>query len=703
MPRLLSGSTLRRGGSGEFIDLKGAMPQLPPTETTATGFTLVTDNLLRTTYRSSLGFIEFNTATLYSSLPEGTIKVLATGSTFLSTGTSTGNLVVEGGVGVGGNMYIEDDIVVNGLTIGRGYEGINNIVIKGVAAEQINNFNNGQANITIGYDALQNIETSYRNIAIGRYALHSGTNLSNNIALGDSALKKIGYINSLPVADITSATNTNPVVITAINHGLNSGTYITITNVLGMTELNSQYFYIKKLSADSFSLYTDNILSSATNGVSFSSYISSGTVERILLKDNNIAIGHDSAKNLIDGEKNFFIGDGVGLNLTTGSNNFFIGHSVGNNITYGNNNIALGGDNLIDGLNDQVNIGSVFYYNGLGDLQLNADTEVGLGTIATVSPPGFIDSTSTFTGGLVVIGGLIVTENSILNKDVKIFSSTTSTSKTSGALVVQGGVGIDQNLYVGNNLNVGASLTVTGSGDATLSPSGANVIIQPELGGTVTIWPDPVVGNMDNVDIGQSVPRNARFLELTATIKVNVLGTENAISTNTGALTVAGGVGIGKDLWVGGEIYGPAIDALLAQTDTIYVNTASNATYYVGLTSSIGTYSNISSTGTFIYNDTTKKVEMDKLEIVSNLSNTLTNTDQSLVVNGGAYIGQGVYSLVSGDPNENNLVYTPLVYISATPPSNPRLGDYWIDPTYGVEFRYIQDGLNKAWIQFTGL
>ena len=84
MPRLISGSTLRRGGSGDFIDLAGAMPQLPPTNTTATGFTLVTDSLLRTTYRSSLGFVEFGDSSMYSSLPAGTITVLATGTSLLT-------------------------------------------------------------------------------------------------------------------------------------------------------------------------------------------------------------------------------------------------------------------------------------------------------------------------------------------------------------------------------------------------------------------------------------------------------------------------------------------------------------------------------------------------------------------------------------------------------------------------------------------
>ena len=68
MPNLLSGSLLRRGGSGDFIDLAGAQPQLPPTDTTATGYSLITDGLLRTAYRSSLGYVEFRDSTMWSAL-----------------------------------------------------------------------------------------------------------------------------------------------------------------------------------------------------------------------------------------------------------------------------------------------------------------------------------------------------------------------------------------------------------------------------------------------------------------------------------------------------------------------------------------------------------------------------------------------------------------------------------------------------------
>lgn len=691
MTRLLSGSTIRRGGSGEFIDLAGAQPQLPPTNTTATGFTLVTDSLLRTTYKSSLGYIEFTSATMFSSLPEGSIKIRATGSTFLSVSTTTGNLVVEGGVGIGGNMHIAKDIVVNGLTIGKGFEGINNIVIKGVAQPQTTVDNDGQASIAIGYDALQGLTTSYKNIAIGRYALHSGTNLSNNIAIGDSALKNIGFINALPLIGVSAASNTNPIVITTPTpHNLNSGTNVSFSNMDGMPALNGQTFYIKKLSNNTLSLYYDIILSNPVNGTGFDVYTGGGTLDRILLKNNNIAIGTNSGKSLYDGEKNFFFGDGVGTNLTTGSNNFFIGHDVGNNFTYGNNNIALGGDNLVDGLDNQVNIGSVFYYNGLGDLQLNSDAEVGLGTTATITPSNAIVSTSTFTGGLVVIGGLVVTENFILNKDIRILSTTPATSTVSGALVIGGGVGIGGSLYVGNQLNA------TGTGNVTLSPQNANVSIQPTVSGTVAIQPAINPGTIDNIDIGNLVPRFGSFTILTATTKVNVLGTENAVSTTTGALVVAGGVGIGKDLWVGGKIYGPNVGGLDGQQ--LYINTATAQTYYFGLIQTIGTFSNFSSTSTITYDNSA-----GKLNIASTLSSTVTNSQQAVVINGGAYIDKGIYSTTSGNSFENNLVYSPRVTISTTTPLTPRVGDFWIDPTYGIELQYVQDGANRFWVQFTGL
>jgi len=496
MARLLSGSTLRRGTSGEFIDLPGAQPQLPPTETTATGFTVATDSALRTTYRSSLGFVHIYTASMYSLLPEGTIRVLATGTSYLSTSTASGTLVVTGGIGVGGNMNIAKDIVVNGLTLGKGFEGVNNIVFRGTASTS-SGFETGQNSIAIGYDTLTGLSSTNKVIAIGRKSLSSGSNISNTIAIGDSALTLMGT-NNFPIlstitnvtrissSTISAATNASPIVVTANNHQLTTGSQILITGVTGLSTattstsvLNNTKYWVDVLTTNTLALYTNKNLTVPSNGLTatvgtvvyslnsytsggvvtspalvtspthdigtgtaiyidgvvgttqlnqnvyyvdwinsstlalfgnstllipinastYGSYSSSGTIYRYVTNDDNIAIGINAAPNLVNGSDNFFFGNNIAVNLTTGSNNTIIGHNQFNNLTSASGIIAIGADNLVDLKNNQINIGSLIYYDGAGNTDINGDVRLGLGT----------DSTGTNSGALVVLGGLGVT------------------------------------------------------------------------------------------------------------------------------------------------------------------------------------------------------------------------------------------------------------------------------------------------------
>ena len=98
MTKLLSGSTLRSGGSNTFINLSGAQPQLPQSPSTSTGFTLVTDNLLQTTYRSSLGNLEMNSGTMWSNLPDGQITLVGTGTGFVFVAGATESTSTNSGV-----------------------------------------------------------------------------------------------------------------------------------------------------------------------------------------------------------------------------------------------------------------------------------------------------------------------------------------------------------------------------------------------------------------------------------------------------------------------------------------------------------------------------------------------------------------------------------------------------------------------------
>jgi len=55
--------------------------------------------------------------------------------------------------------------------------------------------------------------------------------------------------------------------------------------------------------------------------------------------------------------------------------------------------------------------------------------------------------------------------------------------------------------------------------------------------------------------------------------RVNVIGTANSTSTNSGALTVAGGAGIGGNLYVGGEIFAQKLTVELTTVTTTLVTT----------------------------------------------------------------------------------------------------------------------------------
>jgi hypothetical protein len=785
MPALLSGGTLRQGSSATFITLKGAQPQLPATPTTSTGFTLITQIIppdeLVTTYASSLGNIEMTTGTMFANLPNLNIQILGTGTgtvivagNVLNTGTSSGVLVVRGGIGIQNGFYTGDDVHINKLTFGQGYYntqtggGINNIVITGSASTPGNDYSNGQENIVIGYDALTGISSAYKTIAIGRNAAGLGTGLRDTIAIGDNALMNIGSTQTELMALITSATQAVPVILTVSPNNLTSGEMVTIDRIVGMTELNGNSYYVKVLNTATVALYNDNILGSPVDGRGFGAYVSDGQISLDLVWNSNFAIGTNAGMNLINGTENFFLGYNVSKNFTTGSYNFFLGHDIAQNMTMGNSNISIGGDNLVDGVDNQVNIGSVFYYNGAGYLQLNADTGLGLGevatntpliatitnvilgnqtTIITSQPHGIVsdqyvtltniggtsqlnnnsyyvrvtatnalslytdidllhpvDSSSygaytsggtvtvnNLIGALSVLGGLAVSDNAIIGGPVNILNYYESTSVSTGSLVVNGGVGI------AGSLNVGRSLTATGPGDVNLSPAGANVLIEPTVGGTVAIYPSVSTGNINNMDIGQNSPAWGTFTN------VHVVSTTSATVLGTGALVVNGGASIGGDLWLGGLLHA-SISGGANQTSNIIGGSAGALVYQQASSSTsfiaIGPANSVlvSNGSNPLWSNT---LTITNINVIGTDASTSTTTG-ALTVVGGVGVQGSIYS-ADGNPLQNYLLYTPKVTVTNTgiPPGNPNVGDFWIDTVAGGQLQFIKDGTSTFWIQIT--
>jgi hypothetical protein len=74
-------------------------------------------------------------------------------------------------------------------------------------------------------------------------------------------------------ATITAATQADPCSITATAHGFNTGDSVTITGVVGMTELNDNSYTITVVDADTFTL-------DSTDSTAFTAYTSGGTATR---------------------------------------------------------------------------------------------------------------------------------------------------------------------------------------------------------------------------------------------------------------------------------------------------------------------------------------------------------------------------------------------------------------------------------------
>lgn len=685
MAKLLSGATLRAGGSNTYITLSNAQPQLPPSPTTSTGYTVVTNSLLVTTYSSSLGNIQFSSGTMWSNIPDQNIVLVGTDSSYVmvtggieGTGTTTGAFVVEGDVGIQGTIFTGKDINVNGLTIGKGYEndvgGVNNISITAPAQAQLNDFNVGQENIRIGHGALVGIDTSYKTVAIGREAASTGTELRNIIAIGDRALKNIGTVHAEFAGTITNATQALPVVITVVGHNIVQGSEVTIYNVGGMTELNGNKYYVDVLTTSTLGLYTDNILGVPLDGRGFNAYTGAGQVDIDYLWNNNFAIGTNAGTSLINGQDNFFLGYNIAPTFTTGSYNFFLGHEIALEMKTGNGNISIGGDNLVDGVDNQVNIGSVFYYNGNGYLELNADTAVGFGTTAT----------SVRYGALQVLGGVAITDNMKVAGPVNVIDYVESTSTATGSLTVNGGIGIAGDVYAGKNVKVVGQLNLTATTQSTSTVTGALVVK-----GGAAIGGDLWVGGILHASIsGGSGSSNSLTGGTAGALVYQTQPDVTGFITigSTGSMLVSNGT---NPVWS---------NTLTSELSVTSVDTLDTATYYVALVNTTTGASLIDASASISYDNSAQTFSI-------NSTTTSTSSDTgALVVAGGVGVQGSIYS-ADGNPLQNNLLYTPKVIITDTgaPPTSPNVGDFWVDSAVLGYFQFIQDGTSTFWIQVTTL
>jgi len=360
-------------------------------------------------------------------------------------------------------------------------------------------------------------------------------------------------------------------------------------------------------------------------------------------------------------------------------------------------------------------LGNIQFANG--QIYSNVTTTnlqlVGTGTLSVVVSGG-TTATNTGSGALIVQGGLAVWDNayfggSITAKSELVTDLTSANGTGTGALAVLGGVSVGENLYVLStgtfkwDVTVDRDLVAYGQlnaygGSVNLNPVAGSVTIEPTLGGTITIQPS-LTGHINDMIIGEYNPRDGHFLNSYADNFVGLATTATninrgktgsipyQISTNTTAFIDIGPAG--SVLYSNGTTATwTAAVAVNTATDSynVFINTATTDTsYHVLLSTGTNSFSSVDGDSNLLYDTTAGTLSTPNLAV----SNSAT-------VIGSVYSQDGI-------AEENNLLYTPRTYFSISEPATPRLGDFWINPSFGVTFQYVLDGTNKIWLQFAGL
>ena len=312
----------------------------------------------------------------------------------------------------------------------------------------------------------------------------------------------------------------------------------------------------------------------------------------------------------------------------------------------------------------------------------------------------------------------VVGRGNTSSNPIHITSTNSATDQGTGALIVDGGVGIGGDVYARNiydngtrvikQVNVGPGLSVSGNGTGptvTLTNTGVTSLIAgtdtrvSTSTGAVTVW---------DVSTLQTVTDRG----WTTTNYIHIQNGYSQIGTGSNSLggtwtdavfVVDGDAGIGGNLYINGNFYAAGKSVLttssvggsiLGGVDIVVVtNTATGEITF----NDISTLQSVTSRGS----TTTYVVHF------ANTTNSTSTQTGSLYADGGIGVAQDIFAggdvySQGGSPAYNYKLYTPQVTVSTSSPVTARIGDFWIDPSIGVEYQYVPNGTATVWIQFIG-
>ena len=144
--------------------------------------------------------------------------------------------------------------------------------------------------------------------------------------------------------------------------------------------------------------------------------------------------------------------------------------------------------------------------------------------------------------GIATIGSLNLSNTSGINT---IDSTVQSTSKDTGSLVLQGGLGVEKSVFIGDGLDVTGIGTFNGN-----SIDIANAVRHIGDPNTTIAFPSNDTVKIETAGTDQLIIGPTGIATFAGVIDAN--NTTQSSSSTTGSAQFAGGVGVAKNLYVGG-------------------------------------------------------------------------------------------------------------------------------------------------------
>ena len=538
------------------------------------------------------------------------LTVLGTSTVTTSTG-NTSTLQVEGGAGIAKNLIVGQQSDLYGTLTAYGDARLSATTASSLTVTGRSTL----GEVTAGVTTVTNLIASGTINVTGRSTLgevNAGvTTVTNLIASGTANVtgrSTLGEVN----AGSTTATTFNATGVARITDGTQaSSTSTGALQVTGGVGIGGNLWVGGNI-VGSITTAT-NLAGGATGSIPYqvnpgaTAYIPIGTAGFILqsngttatwISTSTVSFGNaTTASNLQFGGQYQIpyqtaagataFESGFEYNYT--SNTFSVDNTVINGITDATST-ATGSLQVRGGvgINRSLYVGGVLNVTGrstLGEVNAGATTVTNLVASGTLnvtnrSTLGEVGAGATTATSLQVNGAATVTGVTTVN------NSTDATSTATGALQVRGGVGVNLSVFIGGNNNVAGNEIVTGDvsingGDLQTNQTTFNLL-------NTTATTINFGGAGTNIIVGASASGST-----TVRNKFTVTDTTQATSTITGALQVAGGAGIARDLFVGG-----AVDILdtTASTGTV----TANALYIAG---GVGIGKSLFVTGPAIFND----------------------------------------------------------------------------------------------------